>query len=460
MATTVRDIDTLLRASEEFFNAGAHPPTSANLIASILERSSDRARTGAQIVAHANATRVLLHSQVVPLLEAFLAFKRCHGTERERLLYRDMTPGWFVRRLIRNRPLSFYNPRDKTVLRDGSVPPGRDWELVGTSREGKIKLHEYLSYDEVQVGALLGVSSPTFFINSGERYNKGKLEKPGSFEPEGIIVGLVGARFKKQDKMESQHMIVSEKLSRPEFGYGVEGAERNPVAAAKLQFFAKLYSQPSPSAPRFYFPSHVEAVADRSGKFYRLSNGSFFNIAAYKARIRIPIECLFVEANARAEEAGKVAYVFVVGLGLGLWMECKEQPRWFVEVVAEVLQSICLPHVADVDLNWFPSDVNTCAGVNSGETLTGAGGNQIAIHFTTRSPADRLASSNPPKLLVVSYAWDGNSFPGNEYWNGLLSSSGDSAAACCSTIVELQNAWINVGFLDRNHLIQPVKCTT
>lgn len=285
------------------------------------------------------------------------------------------------------------------------------------------------------------------------------MGRAGSFESEGVIVGLVGARFKKEGKMESQHMIVSAKLSRREFGYGVEGAKHNPVAAANLQFFAALYSQPSPSASRFYFPSYEEAAADRSGKFHRLANGSFFNIAAYKARIGVSIECLLVEANARAQEAGKIAYVFVVGLGLGLWMECKQQPRWFVDAVGESLQSISLPFVADVDLNWFPSDVNTCGGASSGQTLTGAAGNQIAIHFTTRSPADRLPPSDPPKLLVVSYAWDGNAFPGNEYWNGLLSSSGDSAAACCSTIVELQNAWINAGFLDRQHLIQPVRST-
>jgi len=36
-----------------------------------------------------------------------------------------------------------------------------------------------------------------------------------------------------------------------------------------------------------------------------------------------------------------------------------------------------------------------------------------------------------------------NDFSGNEYWNGHLSASGDPAAACCTQIPELQNAYIN-----------------
>ena len=65
-----------------------------------------------------------------------------------------------------------------------------------------------MSYDEMQISALIGLSGPTFFINNGSRGSAwracrlwliecsdcGRAAEPGSFEPEGIYTALVGAR--------------------------------------------------------------------------------------------------------------------------------------------------------------------------------------------------------------------------------------------------------------------------
>ena len=54
------------------------------------------------------------------------------------------------------------------------------------------------------------------------------------------------------------------------------------------------------------------------------------------------------------------------------------------------------------------------------------------------------------KIIVSSWAYDGNSYPGNEYWVGSLWTSGDPAAACATQIHELHNPQINPKMRGRN----------
>lgn len=55
-------------------------------------------------------------------------------------------------------------------------------------------------------------------------------------------------------------------------------------------------------------------------------------------------------------------------------------------------------------------------------------------------------------LLVVSYAWDGNALPGNEFWMGMLKSTGDSSTACSTLITELHNVHINQTMVNGDNL--------
>lgn len=58
-------------------------------------------------------------------------------------------------------------------------------------------LKNCLSYDEVKLSAMMTMSSYTEFINDGSRKNKGVVStNPDSIQPRGIIIGVVGSRFR------------------------------------------------------------------------------------------------------------------------------------------------------------------------------------------------------------------------------------------------------------------------
>lgn len=138
-----------------------------------------------------------------------MQYKLANGSEIEKKLYKGMSQYDLVARLIVKRCLHFVQEHDYTVLRNGinshDANLRAEWLRVGTGEEYKnewIKLEDYLSYDEMMLASLLGVSSPAFFINSGTRGNKAQLEPVVPHQTRGIITGLVGARLAKPGQMD------------------------------------------------------------------------------------------------------------------------------------------------------------------------------------------------------------------------------------------------------------------
>ena len=167
---------------------------------------------------------------------------------------------------------------------------------------------------------------------------------------------------------------------------------------------------------------------------------NYFNAEVYQRRISLSVFPFLVEANHRAKLASKRAYVHVVGLGLGVWKVFQDQNELFVRVFADILASTSFEFIADVDFSYL-SGVGSCGGAEDGQIFPGT---DIKIHFSRRDPFAKLEGEDASgKLVVASWAYDGNSFIGNEYWDGALTASGDPAAACCSQIPEILNPSIN-----------------
>ncbi|KAI0391390.1 hypothetical protein F5Y17DRAFT_440811 [Xylariaceae sp. FL0594] len=394
------------------FSENVRPPTTSN---SVVNMSPETVKSDAE------STRIVVHYRFPTLVEAFLDHKRAYGSAAEKALY---TPDWTwkrqVARLIEKRALVFLNAHDYTVLRDGRTigTAYREWDRVGTDEEHKnthLFLNDYLSYDEIMLGSLIGVSGPSFFINDGARTNCGKTRGP-AHEPRGIIIGLVGPRFEREDRMDSAYVL------RP-----VDQPRQHPqLREIFCQFFGR-----------------------------RQKPDLNFDEKMYRARIRITADVLLLEANARAKEAGKKAYVYVVGLGLGVWKHPGiDQAPSYVAAFCETLEQLhaSLENIAVLEFGY----VGNMADWDKYTFNFGLSPNSVAVRFTRRNPAEKLQGKDAEHLLVLSYAWDGNAFPGNEYWIGSLDGTGDPAAACMSTIGELHNPMINSRFLERIEVARPV----
>jgi hypothetical protein len=366
-----------------------------------------------------------MHHKVLKLIEDFLAYKKSEGSVVEKNLYKTMSRQEFIGRLLSKRPLMFMNANDDYLLKNGTRGNG-GFEKIGTNEEkSPLVLKDYLSYDEMQSAALIGVSVPTYFINNGNRQNKGIKAKEGEFEEQGILVGLVGARFEKPGFMEWQHVIITKQRD-------TDLREKNKL----MDIWSRFYNKK--------FQTYAEVVADTSARYLKYGAQSYFDTEVYKERMKMVVEPFLLDAHRRGVKQKKKVYVHAVGLGLGVWKVLQEQTNLLLNVYEEVIRSIDnnLSQISDIDFNWFPADAHL-GGVKNGEIFTAPHNVKIKVHFSKRDPAEKLQGENAGKLLMAQYAWDGNSYPGNEYWIGALTASGDPAAACCSTIAELQNPYIN-----------------
>jgi hypothetical protein len=239
------------------------------MLAHRIEMMPEKAQT---IGRHAAGAAPLADVRLERLLADWLEVKRSSGSEVERSMYSVMDVPTFLQRLLVERPLVFFKSHDEYALRSGETGAGGaamdldtegldetgrlgGFARVGTDAEAEpLLLAKTLSYDEMALSALLSVATPTVFINDGDRGNQARPQAEGSFEPEGVFTGAVGARFEACEQMEWRHMIVTFEQNTTSKGYGAE-ADPDAAQTRLLQVWAKFYEIER-------FPSYEEVQAE------------------------------------------------------------------------------------------------------------------------------------------------------------------------------------------------------
>lgn len=369
---------------------------------------------------------VLVHRQTIALMGEYLTLIARCGNAVERRIYARLTPNALVLRLLSCRPLTFWLPQDNYVLKTRQKGDG-GFERIGSEDERPPLIFEQLiSYDEMALSALMSVAVPTPFFNDGARNNRGRPGVAPTYPFNGVYTAVVGARFEKECCMEHAHMVVTPQQNSCDNGYGADATGRR---AEVLRMWARFYGHP-------YFPDWKEA--QRNSGLYVALPGCLFNPEIYKKRMRMSIEPFLLDADSQARKLSSAngserirAYVHVVGLGVGAWaLEQTVQTDLMLQVYQDLLEECEFNCIGTLDFSWFGDSCNRSLVRHA----------RIRIVFSRRSPADPVGSDD---VLVAMYAWDGNAYPGNEYWDSHLDNSGDPAAACCSAIPILQNPDLN-----------------
>merc|ERR1712137_1317220 len=342
-----------------------------------------------------------------------------------------MTKEELVTRLFSKRPLMFMTEADTYLLKGESTKDG-GFEAIGTKDEyPPLLLRDYISYDEMQMSALLGGSCRSVFINNGSRQNNGRLGERGEFEEEGIIVGQVGARFERENLMEWQSLMGTKQQNIAARGYG----QREGRQESMQDLWAHIFDLEN-------LPTYEEVEQNGCPERWVGVGRGKLDTLLFTKRCRILAETFLGECNLRAKQENKKAFCHVVGLGLGVWGVSEMQGKWMLDAYAQALQQHDYECIAAIDFCRFSR--NHFGMVFEGQRSDGgAKVKSIDIFATRRDPNDKLSKDYEDCLLCTQFAWDSNSYPGNEYWYGQLAASGDPAAASCSLIPWLLNFDVN-----------------
>ncbi|KAL0860635.1 hypothetical protein ABMA27_009985 [Loxostege sticticalis] len=412
------------------------------------------------------STYPIIHERVLLLMTHFLIYKREFGTSIEKAFYKDMTVPELIDRILKKRAVTFMDANDNYKLLSGEEDED-GWESVGTlQQKSPLVLDNCLSYDEIKLSALVYVSGRTECINDGARQNKGVVDEDGA-ETDAVIIGLIGARFERKFRMDYEDILITEQQNCLENGYGEEVTPttclnvlkttyvRNNQSSKHMwrQMWSEFYQVHSYTYEELtsYITLQDKSDEQKYTDRYVPLNDMVFDNEVYYKRLSVMAESALLEAEERAKEQEREAFLNVIGCGLGVWKISPHQSDvyilTFLERIRAFLKKDLLNHVSDINFAYIRPSSGILNLFSEEKRIFfeskrhPRGG--INVQMENREPSAKLKGEHEGKLLVMTYPWDGNAHPGNEFWIGSLSGSGDPAAACSTQVSELHNAHIN-----------------
>jgi hypothetical protein len=258
------------------------------------------------------------------------------------------------------------------------------------------RLDRYLHPDESVISSLLGLKVPSFAYDDGRRENDCR-KKPDTLK-EVIMLPQVGARLEPHDRLDRGDLFLIDK----------KADLKTPFQQALQQGLSELYK----------------------------------NVDLYEARCRLVIQQAFKAAIGN----DKPTHLILTGLGQGVWQGGKGDktiPRFNKALMDEI------KNLGDYGNLRFLT-VMDYVKENERKTL----GKRLGRNCRSKNLSCSYENENTSKVFdrksveglvdMFSFAWDGMSLVGNEYYNGLCGNqSADPAAAYSTSVAFVSHPRIN-----------------
>ncbi|CRK95983.1 CLUMA_CG009424, isoform A [Clunio marinus] len=423
-------------------------------------------RSKKSFVKMAQGTRPILSKEIYDLMENFIDYmKNLPGQEGEnyKVIYKDFKAPQLIKRLLMKRPLVFCNNDDYNVLRinQPKIQSGKvKWDKIAKNLdkydENSPYLREYISYDEILLSALVSISTPTYFVSDGS-VKKHDAISENPFLPKGILCGLVGARLRKKAYME--HRFVFPRDSEDDSFFSVHHTD--------AFWIGNVYPE---AFPEGRIPT-LEEIAEKM-EIYDDIYEEQINVKYLKKRLSFSVIPLIEEGVARGIEYKNKVVVSVPPIGAGVWKGTVPEAticNLIVTAVLDYLDStfdpkkleyLCAIYLPVVDMKIYScySNKNQISSIEVNRKdssikikFKGVTDKQLTIFNQFRYVAQLLPEEFKSCLIVAAYAWDGNSYPGNEYWIDYLTSF-DPQAILCSNLGQFQNPEVNTKLADAHRI--------